>query len=38
MLGPLYRLCALDARRQAVAEAARILKPGGVLFAAASTV
>jgi SAM-dependent methyltransferase len=34
MLGPLYHLCALEARRQAVAEAARILKPGGVLFAA----
>ena len=34
LLGPLYHLCALDARRQAVAEAARILKPGGLLFAA----
>jgi SAM-dependent methyltransferase len=34
MLGPLYHLCALEARRQAVAEAARILKPGGLLFAA----
>ena len=34
MLGPLYHLCALEARRQAVAEASRILKPGGVLFAA----
>jgi SAM-dependent methyltransferase len=34
MLGPLYHLCALEARRQAVAEAARILKPGGMLFAA----
>ena len=33
MLGPLYHLCALEARRQAVAEAARILKPGGMLFA-----
>jgi S-adenosylmethionine-dependent methyltransferase len=34
MLGPLYHLCPLEARRQAVAEAARILKPGGLLFAA----
>ncbi len=34
MLGPLYHLCTLDARRAAVAEAARILKPGGLLFAA----
>jgi SAM-dependent methyltransferase len=34
MLGPLYHLCALEARRQAVTEAARILKPGGLLFAA----
>jgi len=34
MLGPLYHLCALRARRQAVTEAARILKPGGLLFAA----
>jgi len=34
MLGPLYHLCAGEARRQAVAEAARILKPGGLLFAA----
>ena len=34
LLGPLYHLCALEARRQAVAEAARILKPGGLLFAA----
>jgi SAM-dependent methyltransferase len=34
MLGPLYHLCALQARRQAVTEAARILKPGGLLFAA----
>ncbi len=34
MLGPLYHLCALEARRQAVAEAARILKAGGLLFAA----
>lgn len=34
LLGPLYHLCAPEARRQAVAEAARILKPGGLLFAA----
>ena len=34
MLGPLYHLCALEARRQAVGEAARILKHGGLLFAA----
>jgi len=34
MLGPLYHLCALEARRQAVSEMARILKPGGLLFAA----
>jgi SAM-dependent methyltransferase len=34
LLGPLYHLCALEARRQAVTEAARILKPGGLLFAA----
>src|ERR1017187_9332445 len=34
MLGPLYHLCTLEARCQAVAEAARILKPGGLLFAA----
>jgi len=34
LLGPLYHLWATDARRQAVAEAARILKPGGWLFAA----
>jgi SAM-dependent methyltransferase len=34
MLGPLYHLCALEARRAAVSEAARILKPGGLLFAA----
>jgi SAM-dependent methyltransferase len=34
MLGPLYHLCAPETRRQAVAEAARILKPGGLLFAA----
>jgi 2-polyprenyl-3-methyl-5-hydroxy-6-metoxy-1,4-benzoquinol methylase len=34
LLGPLYHLCSADSRRQAVAEAARILKPGGWLFAA----
>ena len=34
MLGPLYHLCDPEARRQAVSEAARILKPGGLLFAA----
>jgi len=34
LLGPLYHLCSPEARRQAVAEAARILKPGGLLFAA----
>ena len=34
MLGPLYHLCAPEARRQAVTEAARILKPSGLLFAA----
>ncbi len=34
MLGPLYHLCALEARQQAVREAGRILKPGGLLFAA----
>lgn len=35
LLGPLYHLCAPEARREAVAEAARVLKPGGWLFAAA---
>ena len=35
LLGPLYHLCSPAARRHAVAEAARILKPGGLLFAAA---
>ncbi len=34
MLGPLYNLRTIEARRQAVAEAARVLKPGGMLFAA----
>ncbi len=34
MLGPLYHLLALEDRRMAVKEAARILKPGGVLLAA----
>jgi SAM-dependent methyltransferase len=34
MLGPLYHLCALDGRRSSVSEAARVLKPGGSLFAA----
>jgi SAM-dependent methyltransferase len=34
MLGPLYHLLALEERRRAVKEAARILKPGGVLLAA----
>jgi SAM-dependent methyltransferase len=36
LLGPLYHLCAPEARAQAVAESARILKPGGLLFAAGS--
>jgi len=34
MLGPLYHLLTLDERRWAVSEAARVLKPGGVLLAA----
>jgi S-adenosylmethionine-dependent methyltransferase len=34
MLGPLYHLQALEARQKAVAEAARVLKTGGLLFAA----
>jgi SAM-dependent methyltransferase len=33
-LGPLYHLSSLDQRQAAVAEANRILKPGGLLFAA----
>lgn len=35
LLGPLYHLCAPAERAQAVGEAARVLKPGGVLCAAA---
>ncbi len=34
LLGPLYHLCDVDSRRLAVAEAARVLRPGGWLFAA----
>lgn len=34
LLGPLYHLGMLTARQQAVREAARVLKPGGLLFAA----
>jgi SAM-dependent methyltransferase len=34
MLGPLYHLCGLDGRRSSVSEAARVLKPGGLFFAA----
>lgn len=34
LLGPLYRLCALEDRQRTEAEAARALKPGGLLFAA----
>jgi ubiquinone/menaquinone biosynthesis C-methylase UbiE len=34
MLGPLYHLCTLDERLRSVSEAARVLKPGGLLFAA----
>ncbi len=34
-LGPLYHLGELAKRKKALAEAARILKPGGLLFAAA---
>jgi len=34
VLGPLYHLCELADRQQAVTEAARLLKPGGVLYAA----
>ena len=32
LLGPLYHLCAAAGRSNAVAEAARIFKPGGLLF------
>jgi ubiquinone/menaquinone biosynthesis C-methylase UbiE len=35
LLGPLYHLTEVDDRSRALAEAARILTPGGVLFAAA---
>jgi SAM-dependent methyltransferase len=34
LMGPLYHLCTAEARAVAVAEAARILKPGGILLAA----
>lgn len=34
MLGPLYHLCTLEERNQAVNQAARILKKGGILLAA----
>jgi ubiquinone/menaquinone biosynthesis C-methylase UbiE len=34
MLGPLYHLCNLDERESSISEAARVLKPGGWLFAA----
>jgi SAM-dependent methyltransferase len=34
LMGPLYHLQTLAARRQSVEEAARILKPGGTVFAA----
>ena len=33
LMGPLYHLTELDQRKQAVAEAYRILKPGGIIFA-----
>lgn len=35
LLGPLYHLVAAEGRAQALSEAARVLKPGGMLFAAA---
>lgn len=34
LLGPLYHLCSIEDRQQAVREAAKALKPGGWLFAA----
>ncbi len=34
LLGPLYHLCSLEERQRAVKEAARVLKPNGLLFAA----
>jgi SAM-dependent methyltransferase len=34
LLGPLYHLCSLKARQNAVQEASRVLKPDGLLFAA----
>jgi len=34
LLGPLYHLCSLGDRQQAVREAAKVLKPEGLLFAA----
>jgi ubiquinone/menaquinone biosynthesis C-methylase UbiE len=34
MLGPLYHLCSLAERRSAIREAERVLKPGGLIFAA----
>ena len=34
LLGPLYHLCSLEERQTAVAEATRILKPNGIIFAA----
>lgn len=37
LLGPLYHLTTPDDRATALAEAARVLKPGGVLFAACIT-
>ncbi|MBD2099318.1 bifunctional 2-polyprenyl-6-hydroxyphenol methylase/3-demethylubiquinol 3-O-methyltransferase UbiG [Leptolyngbya sp. FACHB-261] len=33
-LGPLYHLCSLEQRQRAIQEAARVLKPNGLLFAA----
>ena len=34
LLGPLYHLCSVEERQRAVAEAIRILKPNGIIFAA----